>query len=128
MLAPRRPRQPPVRPRGARCRNSSTESLIAAGVTTAAGSDDRGGGYVETSRPASPGGGSVPGTPRSSTCSVHSDPDQYRCSCRLVGSTSQPGAIPVNVDWPEEAPAGSDARRAVVGSVNELARGAPCLP
>jgi hypothetical protein len=70
----------------------------------------------------------MPGTPRSSTCSVHSDPDQYRCSCRPEGSTSQPGAIPVNVEWPAEAPALSDARPAVVGSVNELARDAPGRP
>jgi hypothetical protein len=42
------------------------------------------------------GGGSVAGMPSSVTCSVHSLPDQYRWSCRPVGSASQPGAMPVN--------------------------------
>jgi hypothetical protein len=64
--------------------------------------------YEDASRPA-PGGGSVPGMPPSVTCSVHSDPDQYRCSCRPVGSTSQPGAIPVNVTWPDDASTAPDA-------------------
>jgi hypothetical protein len=32
--------------------------------------------YEDASRPVLPGGGSVPGTPPSETCSVHSDPDQ----------------------------------------------------
>jgi hypothetical protein len=33
-------------------------------------------GYDDASRPEMRGGGSVPGTPPSITCSVHSDPDQ----------------------------------------------------
>src|SRR5580704_18207011 len=53
-------------------------------------------------RPVSRGGGSVLGTPPSMTCSVHSDPDQYRRSCRPVGSVSQQGAIPVKVTSPDD--------------------------
>ena len=40
------------------------------------------------------GGGSVPGTPSSTMCSVHSVPDQYRWAWRPVGSVNQPGASP----------------------------------
>jgi hypothetical protein len=36
----------------------------------------------------------VPGTPLSLTCSVHSVPDQYRCSCLKKGSVNQAGAVP----------------------------------
>ena len=43
----------------------------------------------------------MPGTPPSLTCSVQSDPDQYRLSCRPVGSISQPGAMPVNATCPD---------------------------
>lgn len=50
----------------------------------------------------------MPGTPLSLTCSVHSDPDQYRCSCLPEGSVSQQGAIPVNVISPDDASAASD--------------------
>jgi len=50
----------------------------------------------------------MPGTPRSVTCSVHSDPDQYRRSCRPEGSVSQPGAIPVNVISPGDSSTASD--------------------
>jgi len=31
------------------------------------------------------------------TCSVHSVPDQYRCSCLKKGSANHPGAVPVAV-------------------------------
>jgi hypothetical protein len=65
----------------------------------------------------------VPGTPPSLTCSVHSDPDQYRCSCRPEGSVSQLGAIPVNVTPPDGASTESDARLGRVGSVKEFAGG-----
>jgi hypothetical protein len=61
----------------------------------------------------------VPGTPPSVTCSVHSDPDQYRFSCRRVGSISQPGAMPVNATWPEEPPTAFDAWSMDVASANE---------
>ena len=44
----------------------------------------------------------MPGTPPSVTCSVHSDPDQYRFSCRPEGSINQPGAMPVNVTGPDD--------------------------
>jgi hypothetical protein len=65
------------------------------------------------------GGGSVPGTPPSLTCSVHSDPDQYRFSCRPVGSISQPGAMPVNATCPEGASTGLEVRSVVAVSANE---------
>lgn len=78
-------------------------------------------------RPVLPGGGSVPGTPPSIMCSVHSDPDQYRCSCRPEGSVSQPGATPVNVTWPDVASTASDAWLGAAASVNELF-GAEMLP
>jgi hypothetical protein len=61
----------------------------------------------------------MPGTPASLTCSVHSDPDQYRFSCRPVGSISQPGAIPVNATGPDVAPLASDVASADVLLVNE---------
>jgi hypothetical protein len=61
----------------------------------------------------------VPGTPLSLTCSVHSDPDQYRFSCRRVGSMSQPGGMPVNATWPEEPPTAFDAWSMDVASANE---------
>ena len=71
----------------------------------------------------------MPGTPPSVTCSVHSDPDQYRCSCRPDGSVSQPGAIPVNVNWLGGEPTASDAWLGSVGPVNDLAAGEPpCRP
>ena len=54
------------------------------------------------------GGGSVPGTPPFVTCSVHSDPDQYRCSFRPEGSGSQQGAIPVNATLPDGPSTASD--------------------
>jgi len=60
--------------------------------------------YDGGSRPVPSEGGSVPGTPPSVTCSVHSLPDQYRFSCRPEGSISQPGAMPVNVTWPDDPP------------------------
>lgn len=86
----------------------------------------------EAARPL-PGGGSVAGIPPSVTCSVHADPDQYRCSCRPVGSTSQPGAIPVKVTLPDDASAASGGRPWDVASVNELVgagapAGGPCRP
>jgi hypothetical protein len=65
--------------------------------------------YEDASRPVFRGGGSVPGTPPSVTCSVHSDPDQYRCSCRPEGSVNQQGAIPVNVTSPDDASSATDA-------------------
>ena len=69
----------------------------------------------------------MPGTPLSLTCSVHSDPDQYRCSCLPEGSVSQPGAIPVNVISPEDASAASDVLLGEVEPVNELVGGeVPC--
>ena len=61
----------------------------------------------------------MPGTPPSVTCSVHSDPDQYRCSCRPEGSVGQPGAIPVNVTWPGGASPAPGAGVGIVGSLNE---------
>jgi hypothetical protein len=71
----------------------------------------------------------VPGTPPSETCSVHSDPDQYRCSCRPEGSVNQLGGIPVNVTSPDGGPAASDSSLEWVGSVNGRARGEPrCRP
>ena len=36
----------------------------------------------------------MPGAPWSVTCSVHSVPDQYRCSCLKNGSANHPGAVP----------------------------------
>lgn len=36
----------------------------------------------------------MPGDPLSLTCSVHSVPDQYRCSCLKKGSVNQAGAVP----------------------------------
>ncbi len=67
----------------------------------------------------------MPGTPPSSTCSVHSDPDQYRCSWRREGSVSQPGAIPVNPTLPDDPSTASDARLGKGGSVNDLAADDP---
>lgn len=61
----------------------------------------------------------MPGTPPSLMCSVHSDPDQYRFSCRPVGSISQPGAIPVNATGPEEPPTAFAAWSVDVAAVNE---------
>ena len=45
--------------------------------------------------PPEDGGGSLPGTPSSRTCSVHSVPDQYRCSCLTKGSVNHPAGVPV---------------------------------
>lgn len=73
-------------------------------------------------RPVLPGGESMPGTPPSRTCSVHSDPDQYRCSCRPEGSISQPGAIPVNVTAPDDPSTASDAGRTRLASVNAVTK------
>jgi hypothetical protein len=67
------------------------------------------------------GGGSVPGTPPSVTCSVHAEPDQYRCSCRPEGSISQPGAMPVKGTLPDDPSTASDDGFWEVASVNELA-------
>ena len=61
----------------------------------------------------------MPGIPPSLTCSVHSDPDQYRFSWRPVGSISQPGAMPLNATWPEEPPTAFDAWSVDVASANE---------
>jgi hypothetical protein len=61
----------------------------------------------------------VLGTPLSLTCAVHSDPDQYRFSCRRVGSISQQGAMPVNAAWPEEPPSAFDAWSVDGVSANE---------
>jgi len=61
----------------------------------------------------------VPGTPLSLTRSVHSDPDQYRFSCRPVGSISQPGAMPVNATCPEDPLTAFDAWSVDVVSANE---------
>ena len=85
----------------------------------ASGYEDYGG----ASRPVLRGGGSVLGTPPSETCSVHSDPDQYRRSCRPEGSVSQPGAIPVKVTAPGDSLTAPDPWVGNVGSVNELAGG-----
>jgi hypothetical protein len=73
----------------------------------------------------------VPGIPPSLTCSVHSDPDQYRFSCRAVGSISQPGAMPVNAPGPEDAPkpGGACSVAPVAGvSVSERERAAVRAP
>jgi hypothetical protein len=61
----------------------------------------------------------VPGTPPSLTCSVHSDPDQYRCSCLPQGSVSQPGATPVNVISPDDAWVASDVGFGEAEPVND---------
>ena len=91
--------------------------------------DRRSKGYADASRPVLPGGGSVPGTPPSLTCSVHAEPDQYRCSCRPEGSVSQPGAIPMNVASPDDASMAPDTRFGDPGSVNELVGDGPlCRP
>jgi hypothetical protein len=58
--------------------------------------------------------------PPSVTCSVHSEPDQYRCSWRPVGSTNQPGAIPVNVTLPGDLSTLSAACAVGVPAVNPL--------
>jgi hypothetical protein len=68
----------------------------------------------------------VPGTPPSLTCSVHSDPDQYRFSCRPEGSINQPGAMPVNPAGPDDPPTARVACSGDVGSVNELVCAEPC--
>ena len=44
--------------------------------------------YEDASRPMLPGGGSVPWTPPSVTCSVHSDPDQYRAHVGPMGRSA----------------------------------------
>jgi hypothetical protein len=59
------------------------------------------------------------GTPPSVTCSVHWDPDQYRCWCRPVGSVSQPGAIPTNVVSPDALSTVSDAWGGGDGPMND---------
>jgi hypothetical protein len=63
------------------------------------------------------------------TCSVHSDPDQYRFSWRPDGSTSQPGAIPVKAIVPEGSSSRSEACVVVVtlagGPVGPNALGRP---
>lgn len=87
--------------------------------------------YEGASLVAPPGGGSVPGTPPSITCSVHCDPDQYLFSCRREGSTSHPAAIPVNVAFSAHRSVVSDPARVgeldavrllVVGGVPRRAR------
>lgn len=54
------------------------------------------------------------------TWSVHSDPDQYRCSCRPDGSINQPGAIPVNLTWPDDSSTDSDSGLKDEVSVNDF--------
>ncbi len=61
----------------------------------------------------------MPGTPSSLTCSVHSDPDQYRCWCRTKGSVNQPGAVPV-----EDADVAVAAVRSVGAAVGGVRGGA----
>lgn len=63
----------------------------------------------------------MPGTPPSVTCSVHTDPDQYRFSCRPEGSVSQPGAIPVKVTSPGAVSTESAVRLENEESLNEFA-------
>lgn len=75
-----------------------------------------------------PGGGSLPGTPPSVTCSVHADPDQYRFSWRPEGSISQPGGIPVDPMLLDERSAPSDACLGAVVSVNALGAEGLCGP
>jgi hypothetical protein len=43
------------------------------------------------------------------TCSVHSVPDQYRCSCLKKGSANHPGAVPVVVGSEPWGPLGGPA-------------------
>ncbi len=59
------------------------------------------------SRPFESGGGSLPGTSPSEMCSVHSVPDQNRCSWRKKGSLNHPGGVPVvvTVGWEPLPPA-----------------------
>jgi hypothetical protein len=61
----------------------------------------------------------VLGTPPSLTCSVHSDPDQNRFSCRPVGSISQPRAMPANAPCREIPPTAFDVWSTDVVSENE---------
>jgi pimeloyl-ACP methyl ester carboxylesterase len=81
--------------------------------------------YEGVSRPGLCGGGSMPGTPPSVTCSVHSVPDQYRLSCRPEGSISQPAGIPVNLMSAGDRPTSSGTGPREVGSVKEAVEGAP---